>query len=99
MRQATPITDEALRSLCAELQTRFGCRAVGLRESAQLTGAATVGWLHPVVLLGPDWRAWSRTERCAVLAHELAHVLFHFEKDKDETGIVSLFSRRSDPDD
>lgn len=34
--------------------------------------------------------------RLFTLAHELAHVLFHFEKDKDEAGIVSLYSRRGD---
>lgn len=34
--------------------------------------------------------------RLFTLAHELAHVMFHFEKDKDEAGMVSLYSHRGD---
>ena len=43
-------------------------------------------------------RSHAAPRRLFTLAHELAHVLFHFEKDRDEAGIVSLFSRRADQD-
>ena len=44
-------------------------------EVADLAGPATAGWLRPVVLLPDDWRSWDESERRAVLAHELAHVV------------------------
>ena len=43
-------------------------------ESERLNVPATVGWLHPVVLLPPGWRDWPREKLNAVLAHEGAHV-------------------------
>jgi beta-lactamase regulating signal transducer with metallopeptidase domain len=43
-------------------------------ESQRLTVPATIGWLHPVVLLPPEWRGWPREKLDAVLAHEYAHV-------------------------
>ncbi|MDR3623122.1 MAG: M56 family metallopeptidase, partial [Paludisphaera borealis] len=46
-----------------------------LRETAELTTAATAGWRRPVLLLPDDWRSWTSDERRAVLAHELAHVV------------------------
>ena len=48
---------------------------VELREVADLAGPATAGWRRPVVLLPDDWRSWDESERRAVLAHELAHVV------------------------
>ena len=40
-----------------------------------LTTPATAGWLRPMLLLPADWREWDDTERRAVVAHELAHVI------------------------
>ena len=54
----------------------MGCRrCVELREVSDLTTPATAGWRHPVVLLPDDWRSWDDSERRAVLAHELAHII------------------------
>jgi beta-lactamase regulating signal transducer with metallopeptidase domain len=51
-------------------------RPVEVRELSSLIGstAAVAGWLRPFVLLPRDWRSWSRLERSAVLAHEMAHI-------------------------
>ena len=51
-----------------------GSKSVTLRQSAQIPTPATVGWWNPTILLPEDWRAWSKPEIDAVLAHELAHV-------------------------
>ncbi len=49
-------------------------RRVEVRELADLSTPATIGWRRPLLLLPGDWREWSVDERRAVLAHELAHV-------------------------
>ena len=49
-------------------------RPVAMRESDDLTTAATVGWQKPVLLLPADWRDWTEAQRRAVVAHELAHI-------------------------
>ena len=46
-----------------------------LREVADLGSPATAGWRRPVILVPPDWRDWDASERRAVLAHELAHII------------------------
>src|SRR5262249_43771761 len=57
------------------LRVESSCRVpVGLRESADIGSAATIGWRQPLVLLPSDWRTWNWEERRAVLAHELAHI-------------------------
>ena len=62
--------------LLDELRRAMGCRRrVELREVSDLTTPATAGWRRPVVLLPDDWRSWDDSERRAVLAHELAHVV------------------------
>lgn len=74
-RRTWPITDPSLLTLWNTLRTRYGAvRPAELREAPTPCAPATVGWLRPVILLPPDWRAWSDDERRAVLAHELAHV-------------------------
>lgn len=45
-----------------------------LKESAALSVPATVGLRHPVILLPPGWRTWTRNKLEAVLAHEISHV-------------------------
>ncbi len=74
-RRSRPILDAALREEVDILQAELGCPgSVAVRETDDMTTAATLGWRRPVVLLPADWRTWSPDERRAALAHELAHV-------------------------
>ena len=62
--------------LVDELRRAMGCRpAVEIREVPDLATPATAGWRRPMLLLPDDWRAWDESERRAVVAHELAHVV------------------------
>jgi len=36
--------------------------------------SAAVGWRRPTILLSTGWTKWTRHERRAVLAHEIAHI-------------------------
>jgi hypothetical protein len=75
-RRGRTVDDPAMLGLLDELRGAIGCRAaVELREVPDLVGPATAGWRRPVVLLPEDWRSWDESERRAVLAHELAHVV------------------------
>jgi beta-lactamase regulating signal transducer with metallopeptidase domain len=75
-RRSRPINDPAIDRLMITLSKEMGCRRkVDVRESADLAGPATIGWLHPVILLPEDWRTWSPLQCQAVLAHELSHVV------------------------
>jgi beta-lactamase regulating signal transducer with metallopeptidase domain len=76
-RQSGEIVDDPeLTDLLDELRGAMGCRlTVELRVVRDLTTPATAGWRRPVLLLPQDWRSWSGSERRAVLAHELAHIL------------------------
>jgi beta-lactamase regulating signal transducer with metallopeptidase domain len=70
-----PIDDSEVQRRLMTLCEEMGClRPVDLRESAELSTAATTGWRRPHVLLPADWRDWSAEELKAVLAHELAHI-------------------------
>ena len=70
------VDDPGLTGLLDELRGAMCCRPpVEIREAADLTTAATTGWLRPALLLPDDWRSWSDSERRAVLAHELAHIV------------------------
>ncbi len=75
LRRSTLVNDRSLQEAIDILRAEFDCRRhVELRESRDVASAATVGWRKPVILLPPNWRNWSYTERQTVLAHELAHV-------------------------
>lgn len=74
-RQCQRIDDELPRQLADGLKKNLGLRKdVELCETTKLRSAATVGWLHPIILLPTHWRCWSEKELGAVLAHELAHI-------------------------
>lgn len=74
-RASVPIADPTLIDLAEELRREMGCsRPIELRQAAELTSPATVGWRRPLILLPADWWGWSLAERRAVLAHEIAHV-------------------------
>ncbi len=75
-RRGAAVDDPGLTALLDELRHAMGCRRwVELREVSELTTPATAGWWRPVVLLPDDWRSWDDSERRAVLAHELAHII------------------------
>jgi hypothetical protein len=75
-RRGRPVDDPGMFGLLDELRGAIGCRAaVELREVTDLVGPAMAGWRRPVILLPEDWRSWDDSERRAVLAHELAHVV------------------------
>lgn len=74
-RRSHLLRDAELTELVDVLQAELGCtQPVALRESSALVTAATVGWRRPVILLPIQWRNWSKLQRQAVLAHELAHI-------------------------
>jgi beta-lactamase regulating signal transducer with metallopeptidase domain len=74
-RRSRPVTEPDLLRLVDELRSALGVtRPVAVRESADLTTAATVGWRRPMLLLPADWRGWTAAQQRAVVAHELAHV-------------------------
>ncbi len=73
--RSLPITDAVLREEIECLRSELACtRLVETRESADVATPATFGWRRPVLILPFDWRDWDRSDRRAVLAHELAHV-------------------------
>jgi hypothetical protein len=75
-RRGQIIDDPALVELVVELSEAMGChRKIELREMADLATPATAGWLRPMILLPDDWRGWDASERRAVIAHELAHII------------------------
>ncbi len=75
LRRSRPVEDAPLQELTRELAGRLGLRrAVSIRESDELSSAATLGWPQAVLLLSSTWRSWTREELRAVLAHELAHI-------------------------
>ncbi len=75
VRRSRPVEDTPLQELARGLAARLGLRrAVSIRESDELSSAATVGWPQAVLLLPSTWRSWTREELRAVLAHELAHI-------------------------
>lgn len=75
IQRARPIDDASLSTLLDLLQAELSCRnKIELKESNEIATAATAGWRRHVILLPPDWRSWTETERRAVLAHEIAHV-------------------------
>jgi beta-lactamase regulating signal transducer with metallopeptidase domain len=69
-----PLSDAALLELIDVLRAELGCiRPIEVRQSADLTTAATVGWRRPTLLLPADWSEWTPQQRRAILAHEIAH--------------------------
>src|SRR5205814_1646146 len=77
-RRSRPITDCKLDELVDVLSAELSLtRKIELRQCDGLVTAATVGWLRPLVLLPPEWSAWSPAEQRTVLAHELAHIARH----------------------
>ena len=75
-RSGRAVEDPAMIALVDELRDSMGCRpGVELLEVPDLTTPATAGWRRPMLLLPDGWRSWDESERRAVVAHELAHIL------------------------
>jgi hypothetical protein len=75
-RHGRVVDDPGMIGLLDELQRAMRCRPpVEIRAVAELTTPATAGSWRPALLLPDDWRSWSDSERRAVLAHELAHIV------------------------
>jgi hypothetical protein len=75
-RRGRVVDDPGMTGLLHELRGAMRCRPpVEIRQAADLTTAATAGWWRPALLLPGDWRSWSDSQRRAVLAHELAHIV------------------------
>jgi prepilin-type processing-associated H-X9-DG protein len=73
--RSLPVSDSEIMDTIDILRAELSCsKRVDLRESADLTTPATIGWKHPLVLLPRDWRSWTAMERRAALSHELAHI-------------------------
>ena len=49
-------------------------RTPRLAETKMLSVPATMGVLHPVILLPMDWREWDEATLDSILAHEVSHV-------------------------
>jgi len=49
-------------------------RTPRLAETEMLSVPATLGVLHPVILLPTDWHEWDEAKLDAILAHEVSHV-------------------------
>jgi beta-lactamase regulating signal transducer with metallopeptidase domain len=74
-RTAQPVEDASTLQRLAVRASAAGLRRPpALRECASLSVPATLGVLHPVILLPADWRAWEAADLEAILAHELSHV-------------------------
>ena len=72
--RSRPVLDESLLELVDVLRAELGRqRPVEARQADDLVTAAMIGWRRPVVLLPPEWTAWTAQQRRAVLAHEIAH--------------------------
>ena len=74
-RRSQRIHDLRLLEPLAAMRTALGCKPVEVRETGELTSAATVGWFCPTILLPRAWPSWTTSELRVVLAHELAHVV------------------------
>ena len=55
-----------IENLRIELQCT---RPIEIRESPELSTAATIGWRRPLILLPAGWRAWNQQQVRAVLSH------------------------------
>jgi hypothetical protein len=75
-RHSRVVDDPGMTGLLDELRVAMRCLPhMEIREAAELTTPATAGWWQPVLLVPNDWRSWSDSERRAVLAHELGHIV------------------------
>ncbi len=76
--RSRPVLDGELLELVDLLRAELGCRRpVDVRQTDDLTTAATIGWRRPVLLLSADWSDWTADQRRAVLAHEIVHARSH----------------------
>ncbi len=69
------LDDHNLLNFLEQLKTEMGIsKQIEISTTKDLSTAATVGWLRPIILLPDDWSHWSRAELSSAVSHELAHV-------------------------
>lgn len=82
-----PLEDETLQEEIDAFARALGItRRIGIRECDEPNLVATFGVLHPIVVLPPEWRNWSREERRTALAHEVGHIA-------RQDFLIGIFSR------
>jgi beta-lactamase regulating signal transducer with metallopeptidase domain len=73
-KRAQPIVDADIASLMGEIRARRqGGHIPPVAESTSISVPASIGTIHPVILLPAGWKTWERQKLLAVLAHELSH--------------------------
>src|ERR1700733_2749382 len=73
-KRAQPIVDAELAGLMGEIREPRRARNIPpVAEATSITVPASVGAIHPMILLPADWKTWERQKLLAVLAHELSH--------------------------
>lgn len=74
-RRAEVVVDPNWRALYAAERARFDVAAIPLLRSAAIDTAIVAGLWQPVLIIPSCADSWSSSQRRAVLAHELAHVV------------------------
>lgn len=75
VRRSVVVHDAGLQQELEILQAQMSCPSrIELRESTELSSAATLGIFRPLILLPATWREWTDDELRTVLAHEIAHI-------------------------
>lgn len=74
-RRAHAVCDQDIaRALAREARKLGFQKPPPVAESGALSVPATLGVVHPMILLPPGWPEWKEGQIAAVLAHELSHI-------------------------
>ncbi len=74
--QSQEITDLMACDVARSIANQLGFPGpIRLRQTNGVASAATIGWMHPVILLPANWESWTPEELRVVLAHEIGHIV------------------------
>lgn len=74
-RSGLEVTDPVLQRFVQQQKSEMGISLpIEVRATGDLSTAATIGWVKPIILLPDDWTQWTHTELSTAVSHELAHV-------------------------